>query len=177
VRDIISSIEGEFRRYKKLGEDSIRQLRDADLSMPGPGRNNSVAVLVWHISGNLKSRFTDFLTADGEKPWRHRDGEFKERSVTRPELLSKWDEGWAVLFPTLQSLTVADLQRDVLIRGESFKAHEVLQRLVAHTAYHVGQLVYLAKSLRSADWECLSIPLGQSETFNLNPKGQRPPSA
>ena len=173
MRDIISSIEGEFRRYKRLGDESIGQLRDEELAQPGPGGGNSAAILVWHLSGNLKSRFTDFLTSDGEKPWRSRDEEFQARSVRRSELREKWNEGWEILFATLQSLNDADLGRTVVIRGESFKAHEALHRLMAHAAYHAGQLVYLAKALRGPDWKCLSIPLGKSNEFNQNPTGQR----
>ncbi len=177
MREIIASIEGEFRRYKKLGEDAIEQLADGELSEAGPGGNNSVAVIVWHLSGNLKSRFMDFLTADGEKPWRKRDEEFRPRSVRKAELFEKWDEGWRVLFGTLNAMTDNDLARDVLIRGESFKANEALHRLMAHAAYHVGQIVYLAKSIRGQDWKCLSIPLGASEEYNRTPARQRPPAA
>ena len=177
MRDIITSIDGEFRRYKKLGDSSIAQLRDEELSESGPGGGNSVAILVWHLSGNLKSRFTGFLTSDGEKPWRIRDEEFRSRSVTRPELLEKWEEGWNALFKTLDSLSDDDLFEPVIIRGETFKAHEALHRLMAHASYHTGQIVYLAKAFRAGDWKCLSIPLGKSEEFNKNPKGQRPPRA
>jgi hypothetical protein len=132
---------------------------------------------VWHLSGNLKSRFTDFLTADGEKPWRKRDEEFESRSVTAAELFLKWDEGWAALFHSLESMSDEDLSRSVVIRGESFKAHEALHRLMAHAAYHVGQIVYLAKSFRGSEWKSLSIPLGMSEQYNLNPTSQRPPAS
>ena len=174
MRDIIGSIEGEFRRYKVLGERAIEQLQDSELSAPGPGEGNSIAVIVWHLSGNLKSRFTDFLTSDGEKLWRKRDEEFRFRQVTRAELLQKWAEGWNTLFESLQSLSDDDLFKNVVIRGETFKAHEALHRLMAHAAYHAGQIVYLAKSFRGGDWKILTIPLGQSDAFNLNPKGQRP---
>src|SRR5678815_681083 len=175
MRQLIISIEGEFRRYKKLGDDTIAQLRDEELSESGPGGGNSIAILVAHLAGNLKSRFTDFLTSDGEKPWRHRDDEFRPQpGVSRQELLAKWDEGWTTLFKSLSSLTDDDLFKTVLIRGESFSAHEALHRLMAHASYHVGQMVYLGKMFRSSDWKCLSIPLGQSEEFNRNPKGQRP---
>src|SRR3954469_24949421 len=101
MRDIINSIEGEYRRYKKLGEGAIQQLRDEELALAAPGEANSVAVVVWHISGNLKSRFTDFLTADGEKPWRNRDEEFEQRAVSAAELQKKWNEGWDVVFHSL----------------------------------------------------------------------------
>jgi uncharacterized damage-inducible protein DinB len=173
MREIISTIEGEFRRYKKLGDEAIRQVRDEELAQEGPGGGNSIAVLVWHLSGNLKSRFTDFLTSDGEKPWRKRDEEFIFRAVTREELIAKWEEGWAVMFNEIRLLTDADLHRSVIIRSESFSVVETLHRLMAHAAYHTGQIVYLAKAFRAGNWECLSIPLGMSEEFGRNPKGRQ----
>ena len=177
MRQLIVSIEGEFRRYKKLGDETIAQLRDAELTAEGPGGGNSIAVLVWHLSGNLKSRFSDFLTSDGEKPWRNRDDEFRPRSnVSREELIAKWEEGWSVLFHALDSLGDGDLLKTVVIRGEKFHAHEALHRLVTHASYHVGQMVYLGKAFRGGSWKCLSIPLGQSQEFNRNPIGQRPPA-
>src|SRR5687767_6782942 len=171
MRDLITSIEGEFRRYKKLGDATIAQLRDDELMQSAPGGGNSIVVLVWHLAGNLKSRFMDFLTSDGEKPWRNRDDEFRSREdVSRRELLEKWEEGWAVLFGTLDTLTDDDLFKTVVIRNEQFRAHEALHRLMAHASYHVGQMVYLGKAFRSGDWKCLSIPLGQSDTFKVKSK-------
>jgi len=175
MRHLITSIEGEFHRYKKLGDETIAQLRDAELAEAAPGGGNSIAILVAHLAGNLKSRFTDFLTSDGEKPWRHRDEEFVSHpGVSRNELIEKWEDGWTTLFKTLNALTDDDLFKKVIIRGEQFSAHETLHRLMAHASYHVGQMVYLGKMFRSSDWKCLSIPLGKSDEFNLNPKGQRP---
>jgi uncharacterized damage-inducible protein DinB len=174
MREIISSIEGEYRRYKNLGEGAIRQLREDELSKNGPGGGNSIAVIVWHLSGNLKSRFTDFLTSDGEKPWRKRDEEFEARAVTSAELLERWNEGWKTVLGTLAGLTDSDLSRTVTIRGVGFQVHEALHRLMAHTSYHVGQIVYLAKSFRGTDWKTLSIPLGRSEEYNRNPTLEKP---
>jgi hypothetical protein len=175
MRQLIKSIEAEFRRYKKLGDETMAQLRDAEFAESGPGGGNSIAILVAHLAGNLKSRFTDFLTSDGEKPWRHRDEEFRPKpGVTRKELIEKWQEGWTILFKSLDSLTDDDLFKTVIIRGEQFSAHEALHRLMAHASYHVGQMVYLGKIFRSSEWKNLSIPLGKSEEFNRNPKGQRP---
>ena len=137
MRDITGSIEGEWRRYKVLGEGALRQVRDDQLCYSAGGDNNSIAVIVRHLAGNLKSRFTDFLTADGEKPWRDRDSEFQSLgTVSRAEVLKQWDEGWAVLFEALEGLTDDDLSRLVTIRGEKFRVHEALLRLVAHTSYH-----------------------------------------
>jgi hypothetical protein len=163
--EILRSIESEFRRYKRLAEGAIAQLDDGDLSRPA-GAGNSIAILVWHISGNLKSRFTDFLTADGEKPWRARDEEFVSRSVTRAQLLEKWEEGWTVLFSAVGTLNGDDLMRTVIIRSQPLAVHEALERSLSHASYHVGQIVYIAKSLRGDRWKYLSIPPGKSEEFN-----------
>ena len=114
------------------------------MSAPGPANGNSIAIICWHVSGNLRSRFTDFLATDGEKPWRKRDEEFDRRTVTRSELLSKWTIGWDVLFATLATLTDDDLMKTVTIRASRQAVHEALNRSLAHTSYHVGQIVYLA---------------------------------
>jgi hypothetical protein len=163
--DVLRSIESEFRRYKGLGEGAIAQLDDADFGRP-VGAGNSVAILVWHISGNLKSRFTDFLTSDGEKPWRARDEEFVSRLVTRAQLLEKWEEGWTTLFAALHTLKAEDLTRTVTIRNQPLAVHEALERSLSHASYHVGQIVYIAKSLRGDRWKYMSIPPGKSEEYN-----------
>jgi len=173
MTELIDSIREEYLRYKALAEASFAQLTDEQLCDPGPGGQNSIAVLVWHLSGNLRSRFTEFLTSDLEKPWRQRDEEFVARVVPRAELLAKWEQGWSVLTGTFAPLTDAHLHQTVTVRGQALKAHEVLFRLLAHTASHVGQIVYIAKALRGADWQCLSIPPGQSAAYNQNPTGER----
>jgi uncharacterized damage-inducible protein DinB len=175
MRDLIASIETEFRRYKGLGDGAIQQLTDDELSRAGTAGGNSVAVLVWHLSGNFASRFTDFLTTDGEKPWRHRDEEFNDRQVTRSELLAKWNGGWAVLQAALASLDDGSLNATVLIRGVEFKVHEALHRSLAHFSYHVGQMVFLARLFRGDSWMTLSIARGTSEAYNANPTRERPP--
>jgi hypothetical protein len=171
---VLSSIVGEFKRYKALGDAALVQLEDSELAVGDPKSRNSAAILVWHIGGNLRSRFTDFLTSDGEKPWRHRDEEFTARSVTRGELLDKWNGGWDALFDALEKLTDASLQQTVTIRGQSFEVHDALHRALAHSCYHVGQLVFLARSFRGESWRNLSIPLGKSEEANRNPALQDP---
>src|SRR2546423_3733407 len=165
MRTLIASIEGEYRRYKTLAEGAIDQLADAALAADA-GTSNSIATIVWHVSGNLKSRFTDFLTSDGEKPWRDRDSEFLDRRVTRPELQAKWEEGWRVLFAALADLADADLERTVTIRAQALTVAQALHRSLAHASYHVGQIVYVAKALRGAEWQSLSIPPGQSARHN-----------
>jgi uncharacterized damage-inducible protein DinB len=172
MRSVVASIEGEFRRYKRLAEDAISQLDESQLA-DASGASNSIATIVWHVAGNLRSRFTDFLTSDGEKPWRDRDSEFLARRVARAELFAKWDEGWSVLFAALAGLDDAHLDKAVAIRKLPLTVAEALHRSLAHMSYHVGQIVYVAKGIRGSDWHYLSIPPGQSAQFNENPKAER----
>ena len=130
---------------------------------------NSVAIIVWHVAGNLESKFTDLLTTDGEKPWRDRDSEFEAREASAAEVTEKWERGWRVLFGALADLTDDDLAAPITIRGVPFRVDEALLRSLAHLAYHVGQIVLLARSFRGEDWEYLSIPPGESEAYNANP--------
>ena len=169
MNQIVSSVQAEYLRYKGLAEGAIAQLSDAELVTPGPGGGNSVAVLCWHLAGNFRSRFTDFLASDGEKPWRRREEEFSRRSVTKAELLAYWEGGWAVLLETLGGLSDADLGREVTIRGQPLRVVEALHRSLAHASYHVGQIVFLARGLKGADWRWLSIPPGQSDQYNARP--------
>lgn len=158
MRELIGSLEHEYRRYKGLAEATFEQVTAEQLShVPAP-EGNSIAILAWHISGNLKSRFTDFLTTDGEKPWRARESEFDSRQVSHDELRRKWEEGWKVLFDALGLLSDSDLGKRVVIRGESLPVHAALHRSLAHTSNHVGQIVLLGKMLRGAEWRSLSIP-------------------
>jgi uncharacterized damage-inducible protein DinB len=170
---VIESIAGEFRRYKALAEGALAQLSDAELAIAAPGGGNSIATVCWHVAGNLRSRFTDFLTSDGEKPWRKREEEFHARQVTEAELRAHWEQGWAALLDTLGELREADLDRTVTIRGQGFRVDEALHRALAHVAYHVGQIVYAAKAIRGTDWRYLSIPPGQSDAFNRDPGMQK----
>jgi uncharacterized damage-inducible protein DinB len=170
MTNLIDSIRAEYLRYKALAEAAIDQLKDEHLSEEGPNGGNSIAVICWHVSGNLRSRFTDFLTSDGEKPWRQRDEEFQARTVTREELLQKWAEGWDALLGALATLSDEQLPDTVTIRRQPLKVHEALHRSLAHLSYHVGQIVYLAKSLRGAEWKYLSIPPGKSDAYNQAPK-------
>jgi len=174
MRDLLEAIEGEFLRYKALAEGALAQVPEEQLCVAGPNDGNSLAVIVWHVSGNLASRFTDFLTTDGEKPWRQRDEEFVSRHVSRQQLLDKWEGGWQVLLGTLRGLTDAELSQVVQLRQRSLPVREALFRALAHVSYHVGQIVYLAKALRGAAWSYLSIPPGQSAAYNSNPAFERP---
>lgn len=177
MRDVVLAITGEYLRYKKIAEGCLEQLEEDELGRDPDEVGNSVATLAWHISGNLKSRFTDFLTSDGEKPWRHREEEFASRAVSRAELRAKWDEGWRVLLEQLEALDDADLSREVIIRGQGLSVVEALQRSSNHVAYHVGQMVFLGKRMRGAQWSYLSIAPGQSESYNRNPTMERTPGS
>ncbi|MCY3679349.1 MAG: DUF1572 family protein [Gemmatimonadetes bacterium] len=167
-RTLLPLIEAEFLRYKLLGERALRQVRPEELHVRGDD-GNSVAIIVWHVAGNLESKFTDLLTTDGEKPWRDRDSEFEPREVSAAEVTEKWERGWRVLFGALADLTDDDLAAPITIRGVQFRVDEALLRSLAHLAYHVGQIVLLARSFRGGDWEYLSIPPGESEAYNANP--------
>jgi uncharacterized protein DUF1572 len=153
-----------YRMYKELGERAIAQVgSDRDLHRQIDPDSNSIAIIVKHIAGNLRSRFRDFLTTDGEKPDRNRDAEFEiEGPVSREDVLRWWNDGWAVALQTIESLTPGDLERTIRIRGEELLVVEALNRSVTHTAYHVGQIVYVARHLASPDWKSLSIPKGRS---------------
>ena len=175
MRDIVGSIELEYKRYKTLGEGALKQLRDEELDARPTPAANSAAILVWHLSGNLKSRFTDFLTSDGEKPWRGREEEFAERRVSREQLMAKWQEGWLVLLDALSQLNDQHLKATVHIRRQPLSVHAALHRSLAHAAYHVGQLVYVGKNLRGDDWEYMSIPPGKSDEYNRNPTREKGP--
>jgi hypothetical protein len=175
MRTVLASIESELHRYKRLGEKAIGQVDPDALSRRPAGAGNSVATIVWHVAGNLRSRFTDLLTTDGEKPWRDRESEFVARTVTLPEVLARWEEGWAVLLATVAGLSDEDLARTVRIRGEELSVLDALHRSLAHTSYHVGQIVFLSRALCGDQWKWLSIPPGKSDEYNRNPTPQKGP--
>src|SRR5882724_4577136 len=137
MASVVQSIVGEYKRYKALGEGALAQLSDSELAAPAPGGGNSIATICWHLGGNLRSRFTDFLTSDGEKPWRKREEEFQPRSVTMAELLAHWEQGWSALFATLEILDKANLGGPTPIGGQELRVDEALHRSLAHASYHV----------------------------------------
>jgi uncharacterized damage-inducible protein DinB len=155
-----------FRYYKKLAEGAMEQVSDAELLAVLDPEMNSIAQVVKHMAGNMLSRWTDFLTSDGEKPDRKRDSEFIDPPASREALLAVWERGWQAVFSALEPLTEADLARSVTIRGEPHSVMQAVNRQMAHYAYHVGQMVMLAKHLRAENWRSLSVPRGQSATFN-----------
>lgn len=155
-----------FEQYKKLAEAAIAQVSDEQLFLPLDEEANSIAVIVKHISGNMRSRWTDFLTSDGEKPDRNRDGEFVDPPATRTALLEDWENGWKLVYSALEPLTDADLGRAVAIRGDAHSVMQAINRQVAHYASHIGQIILLAKHFAGKDWKTLSIPRNRSEEFN-----------
>src|SRR5579863_9352854 len=155
-----------FRYYKALAERAMAQITDDQLLAVLDSEANSIAVIVKHMSGNMRSRWPDFLTTDGEKPGRDRDAEFEDPPSTREALLAAWEEGWQCLFTALEPLAEEDLQRTVTIRGEPHSVMQTINRQLGHYAYHCGQIVLLAKHFRSSEWKSLSVPRGKSAEFN-----------
>ena len=155
-----------FRSYKKLAERAIEQVSDEEFFATIDGEANSIAVIVKHIAGNLRSRWADFLTTDGEKPDRNRDTEFEMIGDTRESLMKFWEDGWRTLFDAVEPLSVDDFSKTITIRGESHTVVEAINRQLTHYAYHVGQIVLLAKHFRSTEWKSLSVPKNKSAEFN-----------
>jgi hypothetical protein len=163
-----------FRGYKRLAEGALNQLSDADLFHAPDQESNSVAVVMKHISGNLRSRWTDFLTTDGEKPDRNRDQEFEMAAhPNREQVMRSWEDGWNCVFKTLTDLQPGDFGRTIYIRGDAHSVIQALNRSLTHIAYHVGQIVYVGKQLRKNDWKSLSIPRGKSAAFNATKSEDR----
>lgn len=155
-----------FRYYKNLSERAMAQVTDEQLLEVLDGEMNSIALIVKHMAGNMRSRWTDFLTTDGEKPDRDRDSEFMEPPSTRQAALAVWEEGWQCLFRALGPLSDADLQKTVTIRGEAHSVMQAINRQVAHYSYHCGQIVMLAKHFKNTEWQSLSVPRRKSAEFN-----------
>jgi hypothetical protein len=170
MRDILDNYHSDavrsFRSYKKLAERAVEQVSDEEFFAAIDAESNSLAVIVKHIAGNLHSRWRDFLTTDGEKPNRNRDTEFEMIGDTRESLMDFWERGWQTLFDSLERLTEDDLARTVTIRGEPHTVVEAINRQLTHYSYHVGQIVFLAKHLKSSGWRNLSVPRNRSADFN-----------
>jgi hypothetical protein len=155
-----------FRFYKKMAEGAMEQVTDDQLFLTLDEEMNSIAIIVKHMTGNMRSRWTDFLTRDGEKPDRNRDTEFVDPPATREELLKRWNEGWDRVFHALDPLTDSDLERKITIRGEPHSVMQAINRQIAHYAYHCGQIVFLAKHFKASEWKSLSVPRNRSAEFN-----------
>lgn len=165
----LSSVLARIRYYKKLADQSFQQLNDADFHYKANDVDNSIAVIIQHMSGNMLSRFTDFLTSDGEKDWRQRDWEFTENNLSRSELLAHWEKGWACFLGALESLEAQDLEKTIRIRGENLTVMDAIIRQLAHYPYHIGQLVFVARQIKGTQWQNLSIPRGASKQYNEQP--------
>lgn len=166
LAEIITGAITSFRTNKGWADKAIAQLPDDKLHVTLDDNTNSVAVIMKHVAGNLKSRWTDFLTTDGEKPWRNRDDEFVDSFSNRQDILNYWEAGWACLFETLESLQPDDLARTVMIRGEPHTVPLAIHRSLAHSGYHVGQIIMVARILAGDSWETITIPPGQSASYN-----------
>ncbi len=162
----LNSVIKRFEYYKTLAEKTFEHLNDEDLFWQYNEESNSIAVIVKHLSGNMLSRWTDFLTSDGEKPGRDRDTEFENDLTNRQELLDIWNVGWDCLFNALNSIKDDDWQKDIYIRGERHSVVDAINRQLAHYPYHVGQIVFIGKMIAGSKWESLSIPKGNSQMFN-----------
>lgn len=162
----LSSTIKRLRYYKTLGERTFAQLTDEDLLWQPNTASNSIAVIIQHLYGNMLSRWTNFLTEDGEKEWRQRDAEFGVRVFTKAELLDKWEAGWACFLGALESLTEADLLKTITIRREPLNVIDAIQRQLSHYPYHVGQIVYIGRMIKDKDWQSLSIEPGRSAEYN-----------
>ena len=155
-----------FRQYKQLGDKAIAQVTDEQLFASLDEESNSIAIIVKHLAGNMRSRWTDFLTSDGEKPTRNRDSEFVDPPKTREALVREWEQGWACVFSAIEPLTDADLSRTITIRGEAHSVMQAINRQVAHYAMHVGQIILLAKHYAGTQWQTLSVARNRSSDFN-----------
>jgi hypothetical protein len=157
----------QLRGHKRMAEGAINQLSDQEFFRTLDPESNSVAIIIKHVVGNMRSRFTDFLTSDGEKPNRHRDTEFViDENTTRADVMNWWEQGWGIVFGTLESLKPEEVSRTVMIRNEPHTVLQAINRQIAHYAQHIGQIVFLAKHFKGSDWKTLSIPRGKSEEFN-----------
>jgi SHS2 domain-containing protein len=166
LENFLSETISAFRSYKMLAEKAMEQVSNEEFFAAIDAEANSIAIIVKHLGGNLRSRWTDFLTTDGEKADRNRDAEFVAAAETRESLMESWENGWRVLLDSLESLRAEDLSRIVKIRGEDYTVVKAANRALAHTAYHIGQITLLAKHFRSSEWETLSIPKNKSAEFN-----------
>lgn len=165
-KQFLESIIKRFTDYKKLGDKTFAQLDEKAMHVTPNEASNSIAIIIQHMHGNMLSRWTNFLTEDGEKPWRKRDAEFEPAQFSKEALLNRWNEGWAVVLNTLSSLTTDDLSKTIYIRNEPHSVVDAINRQLAHYSYHIGQIVFLGKWILSTQWQTLSIPKNGSDIFN-----------
>jgi hypothetical protein len=169
----LDSVIRRFKEYKVLGEKTFDQLNDEEMHAQPNAESNSIAVIIQHLHGNMLSRWTNFLTEDGEKEWRQRDDEFEVHPFSKQQLIDKWNEGWKVFLDTLESLTPNDLSKTITIRSQPLNVVDAINRQMAHYSYHVGQIVYLGRWIKAGEWKSLSIPKNKSGEFNQQMKQSR----
>ena len=162
----LSNVKFDFQRYKSMGNATFAQISDDDIHWKYAETDNSIAIIVKHMVGNMLSRWTNFLTEDGEKSWRQRDLEFEKPYSTKAEMLSAWEKGWQCLFEALGSINSANFENKIKIRNEEHSIIEAINRQLAHYASHIGQIVFIGRMIKGSDWTSLSIPKGESEAFN-----------
>ena len=166
IQNYLESISKQFQYYQLLGEQTFEQLTELELLQSINAESNSIAIIVNHISGNMKSRWTNFLTEDGEKNWRNRDREFESVITSEDMMLKEWQEGWSCLFEALESVSVSNIDHPIYIRNQEHTIIEAINRQLAHYSYHIGQIVYLGRMYNGPEWKSLSISKGESSTFN-----------
>ena len=164
--EYLNSIKKQFQYYKSLGDRTFDQLDELDFFWQYNDESNSIAIIANHLSGNMKSRWTDFLTADGEKEWRNRDQEFEPIIKSKEELLTKWKDGWICLFEALNSVNEDNFDTEIYIRNQSHSILEAFNRQLGHYSYHIGQIVYIGRMIKGSEWKSLTIPKGKSSDFN-----------
>jgi len=166
MHDYLTSVTKRFELEKVLAEKTFEQINDDGLFWQYNDESNSIAIIVQHLAGNMLSRWTDFLTTDGEKPWRARDAEFEKNIITRQELITSWNNGWDCLFNSLNLVQADDLDKEIFIRNESHIVIDAINRQLVHVAYHVGQIVFIGKMVSGSKWKSLTTPKRKSEAFN-----------
>lgn len=164
--EFIHSVTKQFEYYKSIGEKSFNQLSENDLFWKFDTQSNSIAIIVNHLSGNMKSRWTNFLTTDGEKDWRNRDREFQTVITNKKDVLDTWADGWNCLFQALNNITKENFETKIYIRNQEHSILEAVHRQLAHYSYHIGQIIYITKMIKGNEWKSLTIPLGESTSFN-----------
>jgi hypothetical protein len=169
----LASVIKRLYYYKELGDKSIAVLHTKDFHFTPNEESNSIAIIIQHVSGNMLSRWTDFLTSDGEKDWRNRDTEFEIKEFSKEQLVELWEKGWACCFDAIKNLTADDLLKTIYIRSEGLSVVDAINRQLAHYPYHVGQIIYIAKMIKNEEWKSLSIPRNKSTDFNQEMKASK----
>lgn len=164
--EFLQSAVKRLKYYKELGDRTFAQLEENDFHYQPNGASNSIAIIIQHVTGNMLSRWTDFLTTDGEKEWRNRDIEFEEQHLNKQQLIDLWEKGWSCCLAAVSSLTEDDLAKSISIRGERLTVVDAINRQLAHYPYHAGQIIYIGRMIKSESWQNLSIPRGNSDQFN-----------